>query len=86
MHDNHHHYCRNHSNFEGIYKYLCTYVQAMNVLHPKIVPDSSKNRVIFSHLIGSWKIYNKRPGHSQKQIMTDAMSKKRVVTEAMIMV
>ena len=39
------------------------YVQAMNVLRPKIVSDR-----------GSWKLYNKRQGCSQKQIMTDAMS------------
>ena len=39
------------------------YVQAMNVLHPKIVSDR-----------GSWKLYNKRQGCSHKQIMTDAMS------------
>ena len=48
--------------------------------------DSSKNRVIFSHLIGSWKIYSNRQGHSQKQIMTDVMSKKRVVTKAILFV
>ena len=39
------------------------YVQAMNVLRPKIVSDRD-----------SWKLYNKRQGCSQKQIMTDAMS------------
>ena len=35
----------------------------MNVLCPKIVSDRA-----------SWKLYNKRQGCSQKQIMTDAMS------------
>ena len=39
------------------------YVQAMNVLRPKIVSDR-----------GSWKLYTKGQGCSQKQIMTDALS------------
>ena len=39
------------------------YVQAMNVLRPKIVSDR-----------GSWKLCNNRQGCSQTQIMTDATS------------
>ena len=64
----------------------------MNVLHPKIVPDSFENsaevigkQAELSHLVCSWKIYNRRQGRNQKQIMTDAMSKKWFVTVSMSM-